>query len=121
MIIVVGDSFEVLTMCVCDIAVTLEGTIIHKSGLITGGRSTHSSNKKWDEKDVQGETTSCVHCTKMKYVLLFIIGLTRVRDGLMSQLKELGKQRPRMKTDENLLAEISRLESTLTVLRDDLV
>ncbi|KAL9710106.1 Structural maintenance of chromosomes protein 1 [Leucoagaricus gongylophorus] len=81
-------------------AVTLEGTIIHKSGLITGGRSTHSSNKKWDEKDVQG--------------------LTRVRDGLMSQLKELGKQRPRMKTDENLLAEISRLESTLTVLRDDL-
>ena len=34
-------------------AVTLEGTIIHKSGLITGGRSTHSS-KKWDEKDVQG-------------------------------------------------------------------
>jgi chromosome segregation ATPase len=35
-------------------AVTLEGTIIHKSGLITGGRSTHSSSKKWDEKDVQG-------------------------------------------------------------------
>ena len=42
----------------CDVAVTLEGTIIHKSGLITGGRSTHSSNKKWDEKDVQGEMTS---------------------------------------------------------------
>jgi structural maintenance of chromosome 1 len=38
-----------------DSAVTLEGTIIHKSGLITGGRSTHSSNKKWDEKDVAGE------------------------------------------------------------------
>ena len=37
---------------------TLEGTIIHKSGLITGGKSTHSSNRKWDEKDVQGETTS---------------------------------------------------------------
>jgi len=36
------------------LAVTLEGTIIHKSGLITGGRSTHSSSKKWDEKDVQG-------------------------------------------------------------------
>lgn len=34
---------------------TLEGTVIHKSGLITGGRSTHNSNKKWDEKDVQGE------------------------------------------------------------------
>lgn len=36
------------------LAVTLEGTIIHKSGLITGGRSTHNNSKKWDEKDVQG-------------------------------------------------------------------
>jgi hypothetical protein len=34
--------------------VTLEGTIIHKSGLITGGRSTHDSGKKWEEKDIQG-------------------------------------------------------------------
>ncbi|EKM82180.1 hypothetical protein AGABI1DRAFT_36117 [Agaricus bisporus var. burnettii JB137-S8] len=59
-------------------AVTLEGTVIHKSGLITGGRSSHNSNKKWDEKD------------------------------------------PRTKTDENLLAEVSRLESMLTVQRDDL-
>jgi structural maintenance of chromosome 1 len=36
------------------LAVTLEGTIIHKSGLITGGRSTHNSGKKWDDMDVQG-------------------------------------------------------------------
>jgi hypothetical protein len=35
-------------------AVTLEGTVIHKSGLITGGRSTHGGGKKWEEKDVQG-------------------------------------------------------------------
>ena len=48
-------------------------------------------------------------------------GLIRVREGLMSQLKELNKQKPRMKTDENLLAEIARLESTLRVQRDDLV
>jgi structural maintenance of chromosome 1 len=39
----------------CGTAVTLEGTIIHKSGLITGGRSTHESGKKWEEKDIQGE------------------------------------------------------------------
>lgn len=37
------------------LAVTLEGTIIHKSGLMTGGRSTHNSGKKWEEKDVQGK------------------------------------------------------------------
>ena len=36
-------------------AVTLDGTIIHKSGLMTGGRSTHGNGKKWEEKDVQGQ------------------------------------------------------------------
>jgi structural maintenance of chromosome 1 len=36
------------------VAVTLEGTIIHKSGLITGGRSSHGGSKKW-EKDIQGK------------------------------------------------------------------
>lgn len=35
-------------------AVTLEGTVIHKSGLMTGGKSTHGNDKKWEEKDVQG-------------------------------------------------------------------
>lgn len=35
-------------------AVTLDGTVIHKSGLITGGRSTRDSTKKWDETDVKG-------------------------------------------------------------------
>ena len=39
------------------VAVTLEGTIIHKSGLITGGRSTHGGNKKWEAKDIQGMTS----------------------------------------------------------------
>ncbi|GLB42400.1 putative structural maintenance of chromosomes protein [Lyophyllum shimeji] len=55
--------------------VTLEGTVIHKSGLITGGRSTHGMGEKWDEKNVQG--------------------LMRARDSLMAQLRELAKQKPR--------------------------
>ncbi|KAI0063838.1 cohesin complex subunit psm1 [Artomyces pyxidatus] len=81
-------------------AVTLDGTIIHKSGLITGGRSTHGNSKKWDEKDIQG--------------------LQRVRDSLLSQLRELSKQKPRNKEDDGLSLELSRLESTLQVARDDL-
>ncbi|KAF8996172.1 condensin complex subunit SMC1 [Cyathus striatus] len=81
-------------------AVTLEGTIIHKSGLITGGRSTHGNSKKSSEQDVQG--------------------LQRGRDTLLSQLRELAKQKSKIKTDENLVAEISRLESTLIVSREDL-
>ncbi|EKM57692.1 uncharacterized protein PHACADRAFT_206572 [Phanerochaete carnosa HHB-10118-sp] len=81
-------------------AVTLEGTIIHKSGLMTGGRSTHGNGKKWEEKDVQG--------------------LQRVRDKLLFDLQELNKNKPRGKADDNLLAEISRLEPALAVARDDL-
>ncbi|CAA7261205.1 unnamed protein product [Cyclocybe aegerita] len=81
-------------------AVTLEGTVIHKSGLITGGRSTHANSKKWDEKDVQG--------------------LIRARDSLLAEQRELSKQKPRGKTDEALVSDISRLESTITVAKDDL-
>ncbi|KAF7302129.1 Structural maintenance of chromosomes protein [Mycena indigotica] len=80
-------------------AVTLEGTIIHKSGLITGGKSTHSG-KKWDDKDIQG--------------------LTKNKDNLLSQLRELGKQKQKLKADDHLTAEMSRLESALTLARDDL-
>ncbi|KAI0757514.1 condensin complex subunit SMC1 [Daedaleopsis nitida] len=80
-------------------AVTLDGTIIHKSGLITGGKSSQQSGKKWEEKDVQG--------------------LQRGRDNLMAQLLELNKNKPRGKESEVLLAEITRLESALAVTRDD--
>ncbi|KAL4079656.1 RecF/RecN/SMC [Scleroderma citrinum] len=81
-------------------AVTLEGTVIHKSGLMTGGRSTHGSGKKWEEKDVQG--------------------LIRLRDTLKSQLQELSRSKPRGKADENTIAEITRLESAITLAKDDL-
>ena len=39
----------------------------------------------------------------------------------MNQLHELAKSKPRGKETEVLLAEITRLESALTVARDDLV
>ena len=50
-----------------------------------------------------------------------IAGLQRARDKLMEQLMELNKSKPRGKADDNLLAEITRLEPALTVARDDLV
>ncbi|VDB88229.1 unnamed protein product [Peniophora sp. CBMAI 1063] len=80
-------------------AVTLEGTVIHKSGLITGGRSANEGGRKWDEKDVEG--------------------LKRVRDKLLSDLRALQKDKPRA-DDEARLSELSRLESALQVARDDL-
>ncbi|KAH9976926.1 cohesin complex subunit psm1, partial [Russula compacta] len=86
-------------------AVTLEGTIIHKSGLITGGRSTHDSGKKWEEKDIQGKR---------------LTGLSRARDNIRNQLNELVKQKPRNKEDDNSISEMTRLEAVLQVARDDL-
>ena len=44
-----------------------------------------------------------------------------MRDGLMAQMMELNKSKPRGKESEVLVAEISRLESALAVARDDLV
>ncbi|KAH9836074.1 cohesin complex subunit psm1 [Rhodofomes roseus] len=101
----VCDSYEIAAY-VCyekkqDVkAVTLEGTIIHKTGMITGGRSTHGNGRKWEEKDVQG--------------------MQRVRDNLLGELRELNKSKPRGKADENMESEISRLESALSVAKDDL-
>ena len=51
----------------------------------------------------------------------YLTGLQRVRDSLLSQLRELNKSKPRNNADENLLVEITRLESSLTLAKDDLV
>ena len=44
-----------------------------------------------------------------------------MRDKLLSDLRELNKAKPRGNADDNLIAEITRLEPALTVARDDLV
>lgn len=36
------------------IAVTLDGTVIHRSGLITGGHSTNQAATRWQESDIEG-------------------------------------------------------------------
>jgi hypothetical protein len=50
----------------------------------------------------------------------FSVGLTRLCDNLVAQLQELNRSKPRGKADENI-AEITRLESAITIARDDLV
>ena len=54
-------------------------------------------------------------------MLIVWAGLHRVRDKLLSDLRELNKAKPRGNADDNLIAEITRLEPALTVARDDLV
>ena len=44
-----------------------------------------------------------------------------MRDSLLSQLRELNKSKPRNNADEALLAEVTRLESSLSLAKEDLV
>ncbi|KAM6504166.1 hypothetical protein JOM56_001109 [Amanita muscaria] len=46
--------------------------------------------------------------------------LQRVRDSLMSDLREFSKQKPRGKAEENLIVEVTRLKTVITLAKDDL-
>jgi len=58
---------------------------------------------------------------RIQFTPIFLTGLSRQRDNLLAEQRELNKQKPRGKTDESLIAEISRLETEITVAKDDLV
>lgn len=88
---------------------------------MTGGRSTHGNGKKWEEKDVQGQLFCGCAWENTRSHICVPVGLQKTRDKYMHDLAELSRTRPRGNTDDNLLAEISRLEPALTVARDDLV
>ncbi len=80
-------------------AVTLEGTVIHKSGLITGGQSSSSGGKRWEEREVQGLTTQ--------------------RDKCLAELKELQKEKRAFVSDDDMVARISQLEADLRSVQDE--
>ncbi|CAG8636781.1 7886_t:CDS:10, partial [Ambispora leptoticha] len=81
-------------------AVTLDGTIIHKSGLITGGQSgIEAGARKFQESDFEA--------------------MSRKRDAYMSQLNELNKSKRKGNIEEQIKGEISAFESKLTLFRED--
>ena len=77
-------------------AVTLDGTIIHKSGLITGGQG--SSQRRFNDSDVQS--------------------LNKAKETYMKQLHDLHSSKP--KADDGLLGALSRLDAESAVAKDDL-
>ncbi|KAG9307684.1 hypothetical protein G9A89_023249 [Geosiphon pyriformis] len=82
-------------------AVTLDGTIIHKSGLITGGRSgIEAGARKFQDSDFEA--------------------MTHKRDFLMSQLNELNRIKRKGNVEEQMKGEIAGLQSKLNLFRDDL-
>jgi structural maintenance of chromosome 1 len=79
--------------------VTLDGTVIHRTGLITGGESVGTA-KQWEERELEG--------------------LKQTRDNLLAQLNELSKKRRRGSAEENAKSECEALETKLNFLRDEL-
>lgn len=97
-------------------AVTLEGTIIHKGGNITGGVVAGGQSRHFEEREVEGPSPELCG---MELTLRLVL---RQREAeLKSKLAEIARNRPRGSADDELKTEIVRLESALTLLRQDLV
>ncbi|OWZ56956.1 cohesin complex subunit psm1 [Cryptococcus neoformans 125.91] len=80
-------------------AVTLDGTVIHKSGLITGGQGS-GGGRKFDDKEVEG--------------------LNKLKETYLGQLQELYRSKLQDKSDEALLESLSRLDAESDIAKDDL-
>ncbi|KAI9657573.1 MAG: Structural maintenance of chromosomes protein 1 [Trizodia sp. TS-e1964] len=82
-------------------AVTLDGTIIHKGGLMTGGRGPgHGNAKRWEDNEVEG--------------------LRRLRDKLLTDLAALPKENRRGAQEETLQADLNNLNQTLNYYLEEL-
>jgi structural maintenance of chromosome 1 len=104
-------------------AVTLDGTIIHKSGMMTGGTSASDRTRHFEDREVEGKFKSSLHrgLTFTEGSSWFLIGLRRREAELKAKLAEIHKAKPRGNPDDVLLSEMTRLGAELTLVRDDLV
>ncbi|GKZ67040.1 structural maintenance of chromosomes protein 1 [Aspergillus niger] len=81
-------------------AVTLDGTVIHKGGLMTGGRGPQQNSKRWEDSEVEN--------------------LYKLKDKLMADLGNLPKGHRRGTEEETLQGELVGLEQRLAYARDEL-
>lgn len=81
-------------------AVTLEGTVIHKSGLVTGGRGKETATRRWDDAEVDR--------------------LRTLKDKLVADIEALPEERGQATEEQNLKVELSDLESQLRHLQSEI-
>ncbi|KAF7712478.1 Uncharacterized protein PECH_003094 [Penicillium ucsense] len=82
-------------------AVTLDGTVIHKGGLMTGGRGPQqNSSKRWEDSEVEN--------------------LHKLKDKLMADLATLPKSHRRGSEEETLQGELVGLEQRLSYAKEEL-
>ncbi|KAH3685085.1 hypothetical protein WICPIJ_003962 [Wickerhamomyces pijperi] len=77
--------------------VTLDGSLIHKAGLMTGGKSKNGSERRWNKNEVQD--------------------LTKIKDDLLFKLRELHQSKPNPIEIKNLEFDLVNLETQVSVIR----
>ncbi|KAK9237229.1 RecF/RecN/SMC [Lipomyces kononenkoae] len=81
-------------------AVTLDGSVIHKGGLMTGGRSNASQNRKWEDQAVKG--------------------LEKLKENLLAELAELNVKKRAPGEEDALSGDVDGLEQRLAYEREQL-
>jgi structural maintenance of chromosome 1 len=82
-------------------AVTLEGTVIHKGGLMTGGRGPgHQQSRRWEDAEVEN--------------------LNKLKDKLMKDLAALPSPHRRGNEEELLTGELLGLESRFKFVQEEI-
>ena len=80
-------------------AITLDGSIIHKGGNMTGGQGGKQNARRWEDTEVEN--------------------LRRLKDKLVSELQALPEPRRGTSEEETLLGELTGLEQKLAYLNDE--
>ncbi|KIW26823.1 uncharacterized protein PV07_06626 [Cladophialophora immunda] len=81
-------------------AVTLDGSVIHKGGLMTGGRGKDQPSRRWDEAEVDR--------------------LNKLKDKLTEEFAALPQESSRRAEEQTLQNELSGLESRLRYVKEEL-
>lgn len=81
-------------------AVTLDGSVIHKGGLMTGGRGREQNTRRWDDAEVDR--------------------LNKLKVKLMDEYAALPQERTRMAEEQALQNELSGFERVLRYANDQL-
>ena len=80
-------------------AVTLDGSIIHKGGNMTGGQSGKQDSRRWEDAEV--------------------VNLRKLQDKLISELAALPESRRAASEEETLQGELAGLEQKMTYIEDE--
>ena len=81
-------------------AVTLDNSVIHKGGNMTGGRGRDSNTRRWDDAEISK--------------------FDKLKDKLLTDIEALPQERSRIAEEQTLQSDLSGLESRLRFAKEEL-